>query len=345
MFNRLTKILTSKFFVALIGVVIGFSSQGSQAQSMNLKVTHFFPNTHWLWTEAYETFQEKVRNRTEGNLEFSNFHAGQLGKITSSVMKSGMADMGIFVPSYEASQLPLSSVAELPGNYATSCEGTTKLWNISKPGEALSQAEYEPQGFRVLFVLALHPYHLMTTETEVTSLEDVDGLKVRANGGAMSKVARELGAVPIQVANSELYDAATRGTIDGALWALASTREQGLDRALKYTVRGPQLGAGSIVYAINLEAWNRLSESTKSVFQEVASEVQQQLCTYADNRLEEQLNWLVDKRGLVVNELDDDELRRWENRLSGIEDEWAKEMDSSGRPGSKILEAFKAGSN
>ena len=310
-------------------------------ETETLKYTHVFPANHWVWTESFKIFEDKVTEYTDGKIKFENYHAGQLGKETSTILKSGLADMGNFVPSYEATKLPLSSVAELPGNYTTACDGTAKFANIIQEGGPLDVAEYRPLGIKVLYSVLTPPFQVMTTDQQVASLEDMDGLKLRANGAAFNKTANLLGAVPVQITSAEFYDALTRGTVDGGLWPVGSTRQVSLEDTLHYLVKGTQLGGGGLIFGINLSKWNQLSPETQAAFEKAAAEVQQHLCSVLDKLDENETEWLVKEKGLVVTQLPTEEQARWAGQLKSVSEDWAQVMDSSGRQGSTVLRAFQ----
>ena len=341
--NNYNILTCSRSFLASLAIAasLGLAGPAAAEDGKTLKFSHVFSNTHWLWTDSFKDFEARVAERTGGKIDFVNFHAGQLGKELSSIMKSGMADMGIFVPSYEPSKLPLSSVAELPSLYSSSCEGTQKLWELAKEGGVLDKKEYEPLGVKILYVHVLHPYKLMTGKEQVATLEDVNGLKIRGNGSSMSKVVRALGGVPVQTTTSEVYDALSRGTVDGAMWPIGSTRESSLDGILQYSVEGPGFGSGAVLFGITTKAWKQLSPETQEVMQSTALEVQQELCESRDKDTVRMTQWLVAERGLKVVELSEQEVARWDSRLALIPQEWAEEMDSSGRSGSEMLKAFR----
>lgn len=326
-------------FAMLAALAIG--GRATAEETRTLKFAHVFPASHWHWTESFKLFEEAVTKATNGKILFENYHAGQLGKEGVGILNSGLADTAILVPSYETAKLPLTSVSELPGLYSTSCEATAKLWDIVKDGGPLNEAEYKPQGVKVLYAIVLTPYQVMTGSKKVTSLEDLVGLKIRANGAAMDKTVRAVGAVPVRVTATELYDALNRGTIDGGFWPIGSTRNSGLEKTFHYTVQGPQLGSGSSVYGMKQKVWDSLTPDLQTTIMKVAAETQQHLCTYLDQLDESETDWLVKNQGFIVTKLSDQENARWAARVAPIAQEWAKEMDSTGRPGSALLKAFK----
>lgn len=334
-------IKTKTLLASAIAASLLLGTTARAQDEMTLKYTHVFPASHWAWTESFKLFEDKVSEYTNGKIKFENYHAGQLGKEGTTLLKSGLADAGNFVPSYEATKLPLSSVAELPGNYGSACDGTAKFAHIVQEGNPLDAAEFQPLGIKVLYSVLTPHFQVMTTDQKVASLEDIKGLKLRANGAAFNKTASLLGAVPVKITSAEFYDALTRGTVDGGLWPVGSTRQVSLEDTLHYLTQGTQLGGGGLIYGISLKKWNKLEPDTQAAFEKAAGEVQQHLCSFLDQLDENETASLVKDKGLVVTRLSAEEQQRWAARLTTVSTDWAQEMDDSGRQGSTILEAFR----
>ena len=310
-------------------------------EKKTLKFAHVFPASHWLWQESAQFFQDQLAKETGGKVQFESYHAGALGKEGAALLGSGIADMAALVPSYEPAKLPLSSVAELPGMVSTACEGTAKLWHIAKDGGPLNHAEYKPLGVKVLYVLLLSPYEVSTTKKPVTSLKDMAGLKIRANGAAMDKAVRALGATPIRVTGGELFDALTRGTVDGQLGAIGSIRTASTEKALRYTVQGPLLGSAAIVWGLRQKLWDELPANERAAFEKAAATTQKHLCEFQEKLDANERAVLVKEHRFAVTVLSNDDNAQWTQRVVPIAAEWAKEMDSTGRPGSALLKAFQ----
>lgn len=333
MFTRLLK--TSLLAAAAVGALTG----GASAQT--LKFAFVFPQSHWLWVHGGEIFAKAVEEGTGGAVTFTPFPSGQLGKETVSAIESGLAETGIVVPSYEPAKLPLTSVFELPGFHSTACEGTAKAWNLLQPGGAVYEAEFKPQGLVPLYVNVLAPYQLVTTSKKIETIDDVAGLKIRANGTAQDKTARAIGAVPVTVTTTEFYDSMTRGTVDGGLWPIGSTKQGGLETVIHHTVRGPQLGGGVTVFAVGERVWDRLDDATKQVMRDAGQKTQAQLCEYLDAQEIAVVDDLVAAGSLEVVDLPPAEKERWAERVATVGEDWANELDSTGRPGTDILNAYR----
>jgi TRAP-type C4-dicarboxylate transport system substrate-binding protein len=333
-----------RFSRLLVGVLATAALVGPAAMAQEQRTLRFsqpFPANHWEYTESVKRFQEAVTAATGGKIQWQSFHSGQLGKESVPILNGGLADLAIVPPSYEPAKLPLSSVAELPGMYSTSCEATAKFWHIVKDGGRLNDAEYKPLGIKVIYAFVLTPYQVMTTQKKIASIDDIAGLKIRANGSAMDKTIRALGAVPVRVTVAELYDSLTRGTVDGGLWPIGSTRTVSLETTLKNTVVGPLLGSASVVIGMRQKTWDSLSPDAQSVMMKVGAETQKYLCGWLDKSDDDETAWLVKEQNFTVSKLTTAENDRWTQRLLTVGGDWAKEVDATGRPGSTMLKAFK----
>lgn len=335
-----------KSILAGLAMAVSSFAYGAAAHAevpeQRFKITQVFAQTHWHWTEGMKVFADEVEKASGGKITFEPYHAGQLGKESTMLVTSGLSEMGLLVPSYETDKLPLTSVTELPGLHENACKGTRKYWNVAKEGGALYEAEYKRLGVRPLYVILLPPYQLMTNTKPVDSIADVAGLKIRANGAAMDKTIRALGAIPVKVTTNELYDALSRGTIDGSFWIIGTTKLVGLEKLLRHTVQGPQLGAGSTFFAISEKVWERLDPETQQIFAKAGEKTMDHLCKYLDDTDVQVTKELIDEGLLTVHALSPEENKVWADRIQNVADDWAKEMDSTGRPGTALLEAYRA---
>jgi TRAP-type C4-dicarboxylate transport system substrate-binding protein len=333
---QMIKIKRITIAATAIAAVLPFATQ---AQEQTFKITQVFPSTHWHMTEGIQTFIDEVTAASDGAIDFEVYHAGQLGKESTTVVTSGIADMGILVPSNETAKLPLTSVVELPGFHTSACEGTWKYWELAQEGGALYENEYAPLGIRPLYAMVLTPYEVQTNTRIVESVADMKGLKLRANG-AMAKAVDALGGVPIQVTSNEFYDSLARGTVDGGMWLTGSTRLVGLEDVLNHTVKGTEMGAGSTFFGISERVFQGLDEATQNILVEAGRKTTEHVCNYLDDIDKTEEAWLVENGKLELHELSTEEATLWKETVSSVTATWAEEMNSTGRPGTELLEAY-----
>lgn len=328
---------------ALLGAaLIALMPHPSRAEAPQvLKLSFGFSLAHWTWTEGAGYFAGLVEQRSGGRLKIEPYPANQLGKEAGGLVGKGVAEIGLIATSYEPARFPLSSVVELPGLHKTSCGGSAGFWHLADEGGILADLEYRPNNLRALAVNVLPPLQLVTNRRQVTTLEDVGGLKLRANGGSMDATVRALGAVPVRVTGPELYDSLLRGTIDGGVYPIGSTYAGGLEDVIKYTAQGAQLGSSSLLLGINADVWQSLAPDLQAVMLEAGKETQAHLCAYLDALDLQTEAKLVSEGRLTVSKLTPAEVDRWHAALAPIGAEWAKGMEATGRPGAAVLDAYR----
>ncbi|WP_323038366.1 TRAP transporter substrate-binding protein DctP [Gemmobacter sp.] len=327
-----------------IGVLAALLLGASQAmaKSRTFKFAMIFPESHFGFTQSAKVFADAVTQASNGEIKFEFYAAGQLGKNTSELVRAGLAEFGVIVPSYEPQNMPLSSVVELPNFHKTACEGSSKFWKMAQPGGALYEAEYSKLGIRPLHAYILPPYNVQTVTKRVDSLAALSGLKIRANGSAQQKTVRALGAVPVSVTSGEMYDSLSRGIVDGGMWLSLYTKSGGLENLFKFGVTGPQLGAGGgNLIAINERVWQGLDEKTRKILTDAGEIANKHKCAFLDENNQIAIDWLKANKGYEEVELSAEETARWDELASSVAKEWAAEVDASGRPGTAMVEAYR----
>lgn len=330
-----------RYWVWVVGLAC-VQTPATAQEPVTIKFAHRFSSKHYLWTDAGVQFTEQVRRRSAGQVIFDVYPAGQLGKDHFSLLRAGLADMAIFIPSYESEKLPLSSVAELPSMYQTACEGTRRYWQLAQPGGVIGQAEYQRHGLRVLFVAAMPPYTLLTSRKAITRLEDVKGMKIRSTGASMLKTAKLLGAVPVQIPSSETYEALSRGTIDGAILLHYGVPSNHLEDLTRHSVEGINLGGGVIAYAISEQRWAGLPRTLQDIMTQAAMDTQETFCRTLDEQNLKTRDSMIKFHGHQVSRLSPEEVERWNSRLVTVVDDWSHDMDSVGQDGRAMLNDYHA---
>ncbi|HEY0294224.1 MAG TPA: TRAP transporter substrate-binding protein DctP, partial [Bordetella sp.] len=230
--------MKSRIAVAALALALAGAAGRSAAQAadtIELKVADSFPAGHYLVELMLKPWMADVTKRTNGKVKFSYFPNQQLGKATDllNLTQSGVVDIGYIAPSYASDKMPLSAVAELPGEFTRSCTGTMAYWKTARGG-MLSKAEYQPNGIRLVMAVLLPPYKIFTAKQKVETVQDIQGLKLRTTGGAQDITARTVNAVPVRMSAPDAYQALSRGTLDGLLFPDESISSYGLAKLVKH---------------------------------------------------------------------------------------------------------------
>lgn len=327
-----------------VATALAVSISGAAAQQkIKLKIADPFPTTHYVATEGVKPWIAKATELSGGRLEFEYYPAQQLGKAKDmlSLAQSGVAEITMIAPAYIPDKLPLSVVGELPAMFTNTCRGSRALAKISQPGNILGDHELKSHGVRVLLPNMLAPYTVMTAKAELKSYTDLAGLKIYASGGAKDATLRELGVVPIRLTGPELFQAVQRGTLDGTMLAYIGLRPYDLQSLLKSGLDGFSLGSTTILYVISEKAWARIPADLQKALVESADYAAEKLCAHSDEMNGNELATFK-AAGMKIHELTGKEKEELIRKVEPVSAAWAKDLDQRGRPGTKILEAYRA---
>lgn len=325
---------------ALLATII--AAPAAWAQELRLKLTHPLPGTHYLYTEALSKFEKLVADKTGGKVQFDVFPAHQLGKDYTTIVKSGIADLAMIIPSNAADKYPLNSVIELPGIYDTSCEGSAMYWKLAQPGGILQTAETGPLGLHVVMVNTLAPYRLMTTGRQIASLKDAEGLKLWAPGAGLGSAMSAFGMIPITIPSTDVPDTLRRGTMDGAAYPYSSIYQYELQKQFRHILENVSFGTQSWMLIMSQDRWAALPAEVQAAITEAGAEIQRDFCGYLDTSTAAIQDRLRGESGLALNALTEDEMALWQAKFDGLGDVWARQADSAGHKGSETLAAMRA---
>ena len=198
-------------------------------------------------------------------------------------------------------------------------------------------------------VLAIAPYppQVVFCNAEISSLDDLKGLKVRASGRMTAKFLDALGAEGVNVGFSEVPGALQKGVVDCAVTGAGSGYSAGWWEVSTHLLPIPLGGWDSVVTAINMDKWNSLSGETQTLITEqVAAEFEAPAWASAQDALVNDIACLTgngdcpagdarDMKLVAVSDADfahardvliGDVLPEWAERAGG---EWAERWNAS----------------
>jgi TRAP-type C4-dicarboxylate transport system substrate-binding protein len=309
------------------------------ARALELKVADSFPAGHYLVRLMLKPWMDDVTKRTNGAVTFSYYPNQQIGKAADMLRltQSGVVDIGYIGPSYVSDKMPLSEVAQLPGAFDTSCQGTLAYWKSARDG-VLAKQEYAQ--IKLLFEVVLPPYQVWTAKQKVETTNDMQGLKLRTTGGAQDLTLRALGAVPVRMAAPDAYESLSRGTMDGLLFPMESVVAYGLDKLVKHATEGVSFGSFIVAYSINQSVWDKLPDDVKKAMDQASESIEPTACAAVDKEQDGTRQHMKDE-GVSFNPLSEATRAEMKEKLRGVGQEWAAGLDSRGKQASAALKEFE----
>lgn len=225
----------------------------------------YLPSTH-DGTEVMQAFFDDL-NRESSSMKWEMHVAGAMGGARDLLagVRDGIVHGGHIVDVYTPSELPRSNViAQLALISLESLAGTAAANETLLVDCASCLDEMRDQGVVPLAYYSTTPQVLMCNR-EVDGLSALQNQKVRSVG-PIGVAYKNLGAVPVNTAMTELYDALQRGQVDCASGAEAWLKDMRLNEVVEAVYDYPfATYISSMPFNMNAEAWDGLSDADKQL--------------------------------------------------------------------------------
>ncbi len=195
----------------LAAAALGFATSASAQTRWDMPVPYGDTNFH---TQNIVQFAEDVKSATDGGLEITVHSNGSLFKHPDikNAVRQGLAQIGEILGSRLSNEDPIYEVDSIPF-LATSYDDAKKLYDASKDQLA---AKLQEQGLQLLFSVPWPPQGIYT-QKEVSSVDDLKGLKMRAYNAATERLAQLAGSLPTQVEVPDLPTAFATGRVEAMI--------------------------------------------------------------------------------------------------------------------------------
>lgn len=328
-------------FVCTTGALsMGLAAQAAAQEPITLKFAMAVPPTHYTAVAGGQYFMDRAVELSGGKIKFEWYPGEQLGKAKDllTLVQTGVADIADVVPSYVSEKLPLTGVAELPGQTVSSCEGTKVLYELTRSGKVLDREDFNKQKVVVLMAATLAPYKILTAAKPVRTMDDMKGLKIRSSGGAPDATIRSLGAVGVRLAGPEINEALTRKTIDGAMYPYMSLRPFGIE-SIRYAVSGVSVGTIATSFLMNESKFNSLPKDIQNALVQAGKDAGMNYCNYIDDFEGKEIKARTEIEAIALSP---EEVKRWTEAMDTTKGAWEESVSKRGKPAKEALQAWDA---
>ena len=225
-----------KLLVLSLVVVLALAAFGPSAfaAKYTLRFNHVLGPNH-PYHAGLEKWAERVKERTNGELEILVFHSAQLGVEEDILeqMRQGVpvgqntdsARMGNYIPEIAVMNAPY---------FVDSIEEVIKVNDLPVVQE-WKQRLADEFGFQVLSIQWVQGFRHFMTNKPISKPADLAGQRIRtAPAPIWQESVRALGATPIAMNFGEMYTAIQQGAIEGAELVYDNIFDQSLHEVLDY---------------------------------------------------------------------------------------------------------------
>ena len=302
-----------------------------------LKLHSFVPPTHIIWAHVLVPWAQEVAKLSKDELTVRLFPAMQLGGRPPDLYRQvlqGISDMTFTLPGYTSADFPMMALTELPGTADSADDGTRKLWthfdkNLSR----------DYKGTKVLMLWNSDTAAIMSRAKPVRTIEDFKGMKIRTPSAAQTAQLEALGASPIDMPVTQIYNNLDRGVIDAAMIPMSAALDFKLLEVAKYfTIEAP-LGRSPFLVAMSQSRYQKLPANLKKVIDDTTG-LSLSLKGAREYDQQSKDGVAAAKKDREVIELSAAERNRWMEAFKPMIRRTVEQAEKAGLPARGLVDAY-----
>jgi len=310
-------------------------TQGEPQKVYELTYALFQPDGAAL-SAVNREFAKEIESRTNGRVKITVHGGGSLlgAPAMYQGVLDGVADMGNGVTSYDPGAFPFTSVAELPSKAQSG-------WAVSNAQYDFLQ-QYHPEEWSQVHVLtacgdAANCLAVYTAKKQIKTMADLKGVSIRTN---QPDAVQALGATVKDIPMADVYDALSKGVLDGVMGAPEPLKTWKLAEVCNFVTLDLLPGQPSIMWynIMNKKTWDSLPSDIQQIITDVSKEYSAKLGLTWDDQSVAGIEYSL-SLGKTVYVLPDDEAQKWAEALLSIID---KRLETVAKERGMSLDDLKA---
>lgn len=338
--HQLKWLVSCRWVGALMLMTAVFLSNPGQTMAKNYELSFalHIPSKAAPYTNAFLPWAKELEKRTNGQVKIKFYISQTLLKPKDAYdgVMNGIADISWIGLPWTPGRFPLSQVMELPflcPNSLTGSKVITELYN------KFPQMRDEISDVQLMWMFVTEPAEIHTNKP-IRTLDDLKGMKIAVQS-AYRAVVEGLGAVPVTMSGSDIYQAVEKGVADGTALPWGSYKSRKLYEVTKYHVT-PHLGVNTLLTLMNKNTWNKLPKDVQKIITDLNQEMMPEALSQAIMNESAKGIEIITGLNQEIIELPSDELDKWIATGTPTWDKWVEDMEAKGLPGKAVLaEALK----
>lgn len=321
--------------LAISGATVAIGRQLRAQEPIKLRISHFVPPTHVAQTQLLAPWAQRIEQDSGGRIRCELYPSMQLGGKPPELYRQavqGAVDLVFTLPGYTSPAFPRVQMIELPGLKPDGVAATNMMWDLLDP---YLLPDFE--GTKVIALWGAEDAGWMSRAGALRTLDDLKGKRMRAPSAAQAKQLEVMGAVPVAMPITQVYQSLERGVIDGAMLPFSTIVDFRLGEVAKgITVTGPLFGRSSFLIAMNKQKYDGLSPAARAAIDKTSGRGLSLKATEVYMTRSQQ--GVASLKGKAeVHELPAAEQKRIGEVLKPIIADWIKENEAKGIPAREML--------
>ena len=341
MLNRRTMVgLAGATALSVMG--LGLTATTAAAQEVTLRMHQFLPAQANVPKYVLDVWADKVEADSNGRIKVQRFPSMQLGGTPPQLVDQvidGVADIIWTVNGYTPGRFPQTEVFELPF-MMTNAEATSRaFWELAS--EKMMDTDFKDVHILGLWV---HGPGVIHSKAPITTVADLNGVKLRAPTRVTNMMFSALGATPVGMPVPAVPEALSKGVIDATVIPWEVT---GALKVAELVGNHTEFGDASLytttfMFAMNKDVYGKLPDDLKAVIDANSGE---EFSAFAGKTMQDYdapSRQIAVDRGNNIIELTADQVAEWRAASQGTSDAWVAEMDAKGLDGTGLLAQAQA---
>lgn len=304
---------------------------------IELRYTSHLPEMSFAAKSSVKAL-EVLEKMSGGKIEVSTRFNGVVHGVAEGfeATRSGITDIALCFTDLEASSFPLTGALTLPGLFANESVQAIVAENLA---QKYFREEFERQGVYILGMMMSSPGNIYSN-VPITSLEELEGKKIRTTSGIDRDIYNALGATTVTMSSGDFYSAMQRGLVDGTNVSNSAARIFRVNEVAKHITATP-IQSGPIEWCMNQQAYDDLPADLQKVVydwgRQMTIAMTQIVFTLDSAKAVQQFR----EEGLEYHELSAEEWSRWQDGWEPVIDAYIADGEAKGLPMQALVDEIK----
>lgn len=210
----------TKLTALVAGATMALTGAVANAADYTLTISGWAPPTHGMNAKMWPSFVKMIEEATDGQVTAEIKLGLAPPPAQMDLVMDGAADVSIIFHGYQPGRFVMTKMIELPGYDGSAEAASVAYWRTHE--KFLAQAR-EHRGVKLIALTTHGPAQLHSHE-QVTSMDQIAGMKVRIPGGVGGDVGAALGATGIQVPAPKVYETLASKSADGVVMPMETRK-------------------------------------------------------------------------------------------------------------------------
>ncbi|MBB4265759.1 TRAP transporter substrate-binding protein [Roseospira visakhapatnamensis] len=339
-----TRIRTRVIAAIALGAVVLTGTGMARAQEVTLTVHHFLSAKAVNHARFIVPWARRIEAASGGRIAFEIYPSMTLGGAPPELYqqaRDGVADIVWTVLGYTPGVFPRAEVFNLPSVHG----GSAVVTNLAIQDLMTDQLAEDFQDIHPLLVHVHSGQALHTVDTEVRTIDDMRGLKLRVPSRSGTWMIEAMGADPVAMPASDLPQALSRGVLDGAFIPFeVALPLKVVDIAAAHTelADGRRFGTTTFLLAMNKDRYESLPDDLRAIIDAESGEALARSAGEAWDTFEPEVMAFATARGNAMIQVSAEDTQAFLETFQVVEDRWVEDATAHGLPAAALLAAAKA---